>query len=154
MIPIILSARARKHYVEIEFRDIDNRFKSEFIYTEPIGGWTELNFDGDKCVYAAFLNTMVYKNVDVLRRIAQLYLDAILDVSGVCRIELLNALRILDPTFHPPWVNLSCNWQYRMMMSIIYSSHNVVASCRNIHRIEKYVTVLQKLVLTAQQRRQ
>jgi len=151
MIPIIVSAIARKHYVKIKFVNNRGDTVTEDLFTEPIGGWTKLNFDGDDCVYAAFLNTMVYKNVDVFRRMAELYIDAALDVPDAQRIQLLNAMRILDPTFTPPWVNVKCRWQMRMVEDVIDHSFDVIERCRNVHRLEKYVTVLQRIVLAAQQ---
>ena len=151
MIPLILSATAHEYYIDIVYRDRLDRLKSDHLYTAPIGGWTELDFDGDTCVYAAFLNTMVYKNNVVFRKMAKLYLDAILDIPGAQRVQLLNAMRILDPTFSPPWVNLKCRWQCAMMDDIVDTSYEIVSKCRNVRRLEKYVTVLQETVLKAQQ---
>ena len=147
MIPLILRASALKTCVEIKYKDADGNNETEYLFTDPIGNWTELDFEGDTCMYASFLNTMVYKNVDVFRRLAHLLLDEILEVDGVCRIPLLNAMCILDPTFTPPWINVKCTWQRSLVMSIIDASYNLIDTCRNERRLEKYVTALQKLVL-------
>jgi hypothetical protein len=40
--------------------------KSDFVYTEPVGNWTELIFKAnDDVKYIDFLMTMVYKNLEV-----------------------------------------------------------------------------------------
>jgi hypothetical protein len=47
MIPLILSATAHEYYIDIVYRDRLDRLKSDHLYTAPIGGWTELDLDGD-----------------------------------------------------------------------------------------------------------
>ena len=147
MIPLILNARAREHYVEIRYINSVSRKKTERMYTAPIGGWTRLDFDGDECRYASFLNTMVYKNVDVFRRMATLMLDELLNVPYRNRIQLLNAMKILDPTFTPPWIHVHCTWQQDLAEKVVNKTFDVIGTCYNIHRLERYVTVLQSLRL-------
>ena len=151
MIPLILNARAREHYVEIRYINSVSRKKTERIYTAPIGGWTRLDFEGDECRYASFLNTMVYKNVDVYRRMASLFLDEILEVPYAHRIQLLNAMKILDPTFTPPWINVNCEWQQDLVETVVLKTFDVIDTCYNERRLERYVTVLQSLVAQLRQ---
>ena len=151
MIPLILNARAREHYVEIRYINSVSRKKIERIYTAPIGGWTRLDFEGDECRYASFLNTMVYKNVDVFRRMATLMLDELLNVPYRNRIQLLNAMKILDPTFTPPWINVHCGWQQDLVETVIIKTFDVIDTCYNESRLERYVTVLQSLVARLRQ---
>jgi hypothetical protein len=94
---------------------------------------------------------MVYKNNVVFRKMAKLHLDGILDIPDAQRVQLLNAMRILDPTFSPPWINLKCRWQRDLMDDIADMSYVVVSECRNVRRLERYVTALQEIVLKAQQ---
>jgi len=151
MIPLILNARAYEHYVEIRYINSVSRKKIERIYTEPIGGWVRLDFEGDECRYASFLNTMVYKNVDVFRRMATLMLDELLNVPYRNRIQLLNAMKILDPTFTPPWINVRCGWQNDLIETVIIKTFDVIDTCYNESRLERYVTVLQSLVAQLRQ---
>lgn len=40
--------------------------KTDYVYTEPLGNWTELIFRASEDVkYIDFLTTMVYKNLEV-----------------------------------------------------------------------------------------
>jgi len=146
MAPKVLAAYAHKHYVHIRYRK-GNRVISDYVYTEAIGGWTEFDFSGDTCDYVAFLNTMVYKNVDVFRRMATLLLEELLDVPYKNRIQLLNAMKILDPTFTPPWINIHCAWQQSLIETIVCSTFDIIGTCYNRNRLERYVTVLQSLRL-------
>jgi hypothetical protein len=150
MAPKVLEAYAHEHDVVIRYRK-GRRVVTDYVYTEPIGGWTELDFNGDECDYVAFLNTMVYKNVDVFRKMATLLLDELLDVPYKNRIQLLNAMKILDPTFTPPWINIHCTWQQELVEKVVNKTFDVIGTCYNIHRLERYVTVLQSLRLQTTQ---
>jgi hypothetical protein len=142
MPPIVTKALAHEDFVEICY----DGNHTDFIYTEPIGRWTRLDFDGDKCDYVSFLDCMVYKNVDVHRKMATLLLDEILDNSlHVNQIQLLNAMSILDPTFTPPWINVHCVWQQELMETIINKTFHVINTCYNQKRLSRYVSVLQSL---------
>ena len=141
MAPIVTKALVHEDFVEIRY----DGNHTDFIYTEPIGRWTRLDFDGDKCDYVSFLDCMVYKNVDVYRRMATLLLDELLISCHVNRIQLLNAMSILDPTFTPPWINVHCIWQQELMGTIIARTFDVIKTCYNRKRLARYVSVLKSL---------
>jgi hypothetical protein len=90
---------------------------------------------------------MVYKNVDVYRSMAILLLDELMNVPYSNRIQLLNAMKILDPTFTPPWINVNCNWQKELVGIIVAKTFDIISTCYNEKRLEKYVSVLQSLRL-------
>jgi hypothetical protein len=121
----------------------------DYVYSYPLGGWTELIFDGESPpLYTNFLNTMVFKNIEVQRKMAKLVLDSILEVPWMYRINLLNAVCILDPTFVPPRINTNCRWQNELMEDIVSSySLMVIATCRNEKRLERYFNALQALTV-------
>jgi hypothetical protein len=121
------------------------------VYTEPIGGWKKLDFEGDYCKYVSFLNTMVYKNNDVYRKMARLMLEEILSVPRVHRIQLLNAIKILDPTFTPPWINVHCGWQQKLVETIVNTTFDIIDSSYSERKLCKYVTVLQSIVAQLEQ---
>ena len=121
----------------------------DYVYTTPLGNWTELVFDDEENapLYTNFLNTMVFKNIEVQRKMARLSLEYILEYPGWYRINLLNAVCILDPTFTPPWINTYCKWQCELMEEIVSStSLMVIATCRNMDRLNKYFNSLQALI--------
>ena len=120
----------------------------DYIYSRP-KGWTHLSFSEDLPVsYSDFLNTMVEKNVDVCRKMAKLELDTIvkeLDPSKSTKtfIKIMNALKILDPTFDPPFINVKCGWQKHLLNEICSStSFHVISLCRNHVRLQRYFNLL------------
>jgi len=121
----------------------------DYVYSYPLGGWTELVFDDESPpMYTNFLNTMVFKNIEVYKKMAKLHLDSILEVPWLYRINLLNAICILDPTFTPPRINVNCRWQNELMEDIVStSSLMIISTCRNIKRLERYTNALQVLVV-------
>ena len=146
MAPRIFYAQALEHEVVIHYRK-NGKVGTDYVYTGAVGNWSDLDFRGDECDYVAFLNTMVYKNVDVFRKMATLLLDELLNVPYKNRIQLLNAMKILDPTFTPPWINVHCNWQQSIVETIVDKTFDIISTCYNKNRLERYVTVLQSLRL-------
>lgn len=122
---------------------------TDYIYTTPLGNWTELKFDKSEGVqYTNFLNTMVFKNIEVYRKLARLALERIIEYPNLYRINLLNAICILDPTFVPPIINKKCKWQHELMETIVSSTSLVIIiTCRNTFRLEKYFNALRALVI-------
>jgi hypothetical protein len=120
--------------------------KMDYIYSAPRGDWTEIKFRPNENVsYSNFLNTMVFKNLEVSRKLAKLELERVLDLN-VYDINLLNAIRILDPTFIPPVINTKCQWQNDLLTDIITkSSICVISTCRNRYRLERYFNALRAL---------
>lgn len=126
---------------------------TDFVYTHPKGNWSELKFEyADAVSYADFLKAMVHGNVDVCRKIALLRHQMVLDkaigiyVDTRLCIKLMNCLKILDPTFEPPTVNIKCKWQKKLMMDIIkYHSVEVIKNNMTMSRLDRYANVLQVL---------
>lgn len=135
--------------IEVSYRTftpgIGYTTKTSFVYSTPLGNWTEIKFTEDNVKYSNFLNTMVYKNLEVRRLLAIVALRDVLSVFKY-NIKLLNAMAILDPTFVPPNINLSCRWQCEMVDEIVNkSSFHVISTCRNEYRLTKYFNALQAL---------
>ena len=115
---------------------VQNRH-TDFLETEPKGDWVMLNFGPDDNVsYPEFLNTMVHRNIEVTRKMNLIELDRILEqypYDTHVHCELLNSISILDDTFDPPIINLSCRWQREMVQDIVTIHFRIVIStCRNI----------------------
>ena len=139
-------ATDRTHYIEIKYTKYVEghgyREATDFIYTNPIGGWKHLNFEGDYCEYTAFLESMVYKNIEVYRKLSKLYLDGLPKKN---RIRGMNAMCIIDPTFTPPYINENASWQRALMDSVIDYTYEVIATSRNERRLKKYASALKAL---------
>jgi hypothetical protein len=116
---------------------------TDLVYSGPVGDWTELNFSvDDRLEYTKFLDTMVYKNLDVCRKLAILTLDQ----TTAKKTDIMKCLWYLDPTFEPPEFNMRCSWQRDLLDYIVgETSRQVILSCRNADRIERYVTALRFL---------
>ena len=117
----------------------------DWIYTYPEGDWTELNFDDTSSVkYIDFLNSMVFKNLEVQRKIAKLSLDKLSTKGPMKLLKAMCAIRILDPTFVPPEINLDCTWQLGLLNHIVLvTSYEIIANCKNKTRIDRYSRVVQ-----------
>lgn len=124
------------------------RVFTDYVYTTPLGNWVDIKFNEiDNVQYTNFLNTMVFKNIEVYRKLAKLALDNILEMD-LYHIKLLNAICILDPTFTPPYINTRCTWQWDLMYNIVSTtSYRIIATCHNTRRLKKYFNVLQSLTV-------
>lgn len=114
---------------------------TDFIYTRPNGDWTEINFKRTDCVkYVNFLETMVEKNVEVCRKIAQTLADQIIDYQNWGEyVRLMKSLTILDPTFEVPHINLKCRWQRELLETICVDwTKMVISTCYNCVRLGDY----------------
>jgi hypothetical protein len=116
----------------------------DYVETYPEGDWVDLTFSADSYVrYEDFLNTMVHKNLEVHRKIAKISLD---NVSKNKLIRIMNAIKILDPTFQPPIINLECQWQVGLLKHIAsHVSYGIIATCTNKKRLGRYSKVVQLL---------
>ena len=117
----------------------------DFVGTYPEGDWNELLFDDDSNVrYEDFLNTMVHKNLEVHRKIAKVSLDNLSTNKPHKLIRIMNAIKILDPTFQPPIINTECQWQVELLKHIAsHMSYGIIATCKNKKRLHRYSKVAQ-----------
>ena len=127
---------------------LGNKRHTEYITTQPQGNWTELVFQKDSgATYINFLNTMVYKNLEVHRRIAKLSLDLVLEKFSGSYEMIMDNITLLDPTFGPPDINSACTWQRELLRDIaVNTSARVIATCRNKRRLHKYAKTFQTLL--------
>jgi hypothetical protein len=117
----------------------------DYVNTYPEAEWTELNFTATSSVkYIDFLNTMVYKNLEVARKIAKLSVDNVATSDPRKLIRIMNAIKVLDPTFTPPIINTDCTWQTELLEHRAMStSYRIIATCKNKKRLQRYFRVLQ-----------
>ena len=81
-----------------------------FYDTAPTGNWTRILFESNQTKYECFLDCMVKKNLHTRRRLCRLVIDNhdIVIPTYNDKIRLMNAIKILDPTFEPPLINRKC----------------------------------------------
>ncbi len=56
----------------------------------------------------------------------------------------MNAVKILDPTFSPPVINMRCSWQKNFIKQMCVEQLPIIIdTCVNDLRLEKFFRVLQ-----------
>jgi len=133
--------------IEIEYIKQNDRKKVMYIDTFPLGNWTDIKFDTDDNVLVSdFVNTMVFKNIDVARVLARLALNRVVEHNDVMwkhYIQAMCAIRILDPTFVPPSININCGWQKDLLDIIVdKTARRIIATCKNAGRLERFSKAL------------
>jgi len=141
-------------FIEIEYNKYikstdSTRVVIDTIYTFPKGDWQNISFSlNDYMSYHSFLKTMVYNTIEVTRKIAQLQLEYVLENSYNKHVKLMNMICILDPTFTPPFLNLKCTWQRKLLWNLASDqSYNIISNCFNKRRLTSYTRELESISL-------
>ena len=94
-------------------------------YEDKIDSFTtktncEFNYGMGSARYERFLDTMVVKTIETVRKMVLIALD-----NALCEnrnihslIRIMNSIKILDPTFLPPIINKTCSWQKKLVKEI------------------------------------
>ena len=118
---------------------------TDYINTEPLADWTYLESEKQSIPYEKFLDSMVKKTLEVRQRMAELILENILayEQSNRVYIRIAHAMKILDPTFQPPRVNMESGWQMEVIkkLCIRYAPH-AIQECTKKSRLEYFFNVL------------
>jgi hypothetical protein len=120
--------------------------KQDLLETTPIGTWTEIKSISDTLRYEQFLDTMVHKTTETRRKMALVELESVLCENNNTRsiVRTMNAIKILDPTFSPPVINMRCSWQKRFIKDICTQQMpEIINTCTSELRLEKLFRVLQ-----------
>jgi hypothetical protein len=117
--------------------------------TKPIGDWVEIKFKHGSTSYADFLGNMIVNTTRTRRVMATIILEDILcenfDVN--CTIRLMNAIKIIDPTFVPPIINKGSKWQREFIKELcLYTFPQVIMKCGHKKRIIALIDVLKSIV--------
>ena len=111
-------------YVEIIYdRYIVNKgyeTYTDYINTEPLANWTLLESAKHSISYEKFLDVMLKKTIEVRQRMAELIIDNLMSYEQPKRVyvRLVHAIKIIDPTFQPPRINIESAWQMELMKKI------------------------------------
>ena len=126
--------------------------RTDFFDTEPKGDWRTINFHPDEApLYSEFLNTMVHRTVEVARKMNIIELDSLMEYgqnNTKLQCELMANICVLDPTFDPPVINVSCRWQRELVYDIVSTHFRVVIStCKNRVNLIHLFMILRTLSL-------
>lgn len=123
---------------------------TDYINTEPLADWTMLMNEKHTIPYDKFLDTMVKNTLEVRQRLAELALENFLSYTQDDRsyVRVVHAVRILDPTFQPPRVNMGSAWQMEFIKNIC-EEHvlHAIEMCTKKSRLKYFFNVLKIIEL-------
>lgn len=118
------------------------------VNADTVGGWYNLIFKAEQLKLYKFLDTMVVPDVETRRLQALKAVDEILmyDQGIDVKVDLMNSVTILDPTFTPPTINERCGWQTELVDAFNSNwGKYVLQTCRNEKRIKEYFKYVKSL---------
>jgi hypothetical protein len=136
-------------YIEIQY-DKGYRTFMDYINAEPLGDWFHIQSEERGIRYDKFLETMVSKTLEVQQRLAELALDNIFATDRTDRIyiRIAHAVKILDPTFQPPRVNMESAWQMEFIKKFCKRTvPEAIQTCTNASRLTHFFNILCVLYL-------
>jgi hypothetical protein len=119
-----------------------------YFETDTIDGWNFLKPKDGEDRYDDFLNTRIEKTITTRRQLALIELDNVLcsNYNVYSLIRIMNTIKIIDPTFIPPFINPKCAWQKRYIRDLcIKTFPEVIHECRNNYRLDTLFNVLQMI---------
>ena len=144
-----------KTFIEIMYSKYvpDEGYKTfvDYLNAQPIGDWTKIVSKKETVRYEKFLDTMIEKNLETRQKMALIMLeniagDMFIDIKT--QIRIMNTIKILDPTFEPPFVNRRCSWQKQFVRDFCQDIlPDVVERCTNEKRLDRFFSVLRLIEL-------
>ena len=141
-------------YVEIMYdkytKDRGYTTFTDYINTESTANWIHIESKKHSLVYEKFLDTMVKKTFDVWQRMAELTFDTIMlyEQPNEVIVRLVHAIKILDPSFQPPRISMSTDWQMDIMTTMCNTCiPQAIQSCTEPSRLEYFSKVLKLIEL-------
>jgi hypothetical protein len=126
-------------FVEVEYTKYvvgENRYDTfvDYFNTKPRGDWVELTSLKQNIPLEKFLDSMVEKTTEVLQKMCEVALDEV-----ECSTRLMNASKILDSTFTPPYVNMRRSWQRALVNDFCMEVlPEIIYHCTDDQRLEKF----------------
>jgi hypothetical protein len=141
-------------YVEIVY----DRYKrnkgystfTDYINTEPLGDWVSIKSDEKSILYEKFLDTVVKNTHEVQQRMAELSIESFLTYDQDIRkyVRVVHAVKILDPTFQPPRINMESAWQVEFIKKFCKQSvDDAIQECKKKSRLKYFFNVLKLIEL-------
>ncbi len=121
---------------------------TDYFKTKIIGTSNEIVIQGTKrsVRYEQFLDTMLEKTTETRRKMVLVQLgNVLLENKNVhSLIRIMNTVKILDSTFVPPFINVTCSWQKRMVKEFcLLTFPKVIESSVSDHKLDLTFRVLQ-----------
>jgi hypothetical protein len=121
---------------------------TDYINTEPLANWTLLESTKHSISYEKFLDVMLKKTLEVRQRMAELIIDDLMSYEQPTRVyvRLVHAIKIIDPTFQPPRINIESAWQMELMKKI--SKRFIpyaIQECLDESRLEYFFNVVKTI---------
>ena len=145
-------------YVEIIYERYTKKYGystfTDYINTEPVGNWVNIQSTKQSIAYEKFLDTMVKQTLEVKQRMAELMIENILvyKQNNKTYVRLLNAVKILDSTIQPPRVNMKSAWQMEFIKKFCEKYiQNVIQMCTNMSRLSYFFNVARIIELNTLQ---
>jgi hypothetical protein len=123
----------------------------DYLKAEPIGDWNKIVSKKESVRYEKFIDTMIEKNLETRQKMAMIMLenvksDMFMDIKT--QIRIMNTVKILDPTFEPPFINRRCSWQKQLVRDFCQDIlPDIVERCTNEKRLERFFNVLKLIEL-------
>ena len=150
----VLDVESDLSYVEIVYdRYTRNKGYSTFtdyLNTEPFADWVSLESVDHSIIYEKFLDTMVKKTLEVRQRMAELSLESFLTYDQDIRkyVRVAHAVKILDPTFQPPRINMESAWQVEFIKKFCKKSIiDSIQECKKKSRLKYFFNVVKLIEL-------
>jgi len=127
-------------------RGIGYENKEDIFKTTPIGTWKTIESISDTLRYEQFLDSMIHKTIETRRKMALIGLENALCENNNTRslVRIANSIKILDPTFTPPHINMICSWQKKLIRDICENQiPYIIETSTSELRLEKFFRVLQ-----------
>lgn len=139
-----------RSYIEILYSKYidDEGYKTfvDYLNAKPIGEWTKI-VSRTQCVrYEKFIDTMIEKNLETQQKMASIMFENVTNYMFKnihTQIRLMNTVKILDPTFTPPFINKRCSWQREFVNTFCKDIlPDIIERCTNSYRLERFFNVL------------
>lgn len=144
-----------RSYIEILYSKYitDEGYKTfvDYLNAKPIGDWTKIVSRTQGVRYEKFIDTMIEKNIETQQKMATIMYENMLNYTFNTihvQIRLMNTIKILDPTFNPPFINKRCSWQREFVNTFCKDIlPDVIERCTNTSRLERFFNVLRLIEL-------
>jgi len=152
---VIYDVEEDRSYIEILYSKYisDEGYNTfiDYLDAKPIGEWTQIISKTRGVRYEKFIDTMIEKTVETRQKMASIMLENIMEYTFntvSTQIRIMNSVKILDPTFTPPYVNKRCSWQMEFVGTFCKDIlPDVIERCTNINRLERFFSVLKLIEL-------
>lgn len=127
----------------------------DYLQTRPVGDWTEIQALRRNLPYEKFLDTMVEQTEEVTRRKTSASVESVYDQNAdnlKIKLWLMNCMKILDPSFEPPYINKKAAWQRELVDWILTDTiHDLIERCRNVHRLDRLYHITKLIELESKE---